>query len=147
MVFSFFLSRGSQKAPDHPQTRKSRFLIGKSTILQMHVLLSSVIIDETGKISKNRPEMATLVGKIPRVDRRLTERHLLVATSASRAPRRTQPLVDRRVLRYSTQPLITNSSKGSFFSGGRKVLALFFRPDRGDCRSRKMLQTASFLAM
>ena len=29
----FFLSRGSQEAPDHPRTRKSRFLIGKSTIL------------------------------------------------------------------------------------------------------------------
>ena len=54
----FFLSRGSQKAPDHPQTRKSHFLIGKSTILQMHVLLSSVSIDETCKISENRSEMA-----------------------------------------------------------------------------------------
>ena len=29
MVFSFFLSRGSEKARDYPQTRERRFLIGK----------------------------------------------------------------------------------------------------------------------
>ena len=54
----YFLPCGSQRAPDHERTRKSRFLIGKSTISEMHVLLSSVFIDESGKISENRPEMA-----------------------------------------------------------------------------------------
>ena len=54
----FFLSCGSQKAPDHARTRKSHFLFGKSTISEMHVLLSSVLIDEFSKISENRPEMA-----------------------------------------------------------------------------------------
>ena len=33
-----------------------------------------------------------------------------------------------------------------FFSGEEKRLH-FFSPDRGDCRSRKMLQNASFLAI
>ena len=56
--FLFFLSSGSQKAPDHPQTRKSRFLIGKSTISERHVLVFSILIEKSGKISENRPEMA-----------------------------------------------------------------------------------------
>ena len=54
----FFLSRGSQKAPDHVRTRKSRFLIGKATISEMHVLVFSVLIEQSGKISENRPAMA-----------------------------------------------------------------------------------------
>ena len=54
----FVLSGGSQRAPNHARIRKSRFLIGKSTISEIHVLLSSVLIDETCKISENRPEMA-----------------------------------------------------------------------------------------
>ena len=56
--FFFFSLQGSQKAPDHPWTRKSHFLIGKSIISEMHVLVFSVLIEQSGKISENRPAMA-----------------------------------------------------------------------------------------
>ena len=41
-----------------PKKRKPANYKLKMTILQTHVLLSSVSIDETCKISENRPEMA-----------------------------------------------------------------------------------------
>ena len=58
MVIPFFLSRGSQKAPDQIRTRQSRFLIGKWTISYKKFIFSLELICESGKISKNRPEMA-----------------------------------------------------------------------------------------
>ena len=90
----------------------------------MHVLLSSVLIDETSKISKNRPEMARedTEGR-PRVDRGLTQGQAL---GAPRAPWR--PYVGG----YGA--LAAALHQMYFFSGEEKCLH-FFSPDRGDCRS------------
>ena len=105
----------------------------------MHVLLSSVLIDESGKISENRPAMAREdTERWPNVDRGLTEGW---------------PRVDRRLgvgspqgalgaLRWRlgrpSRPLSWQISPAKsatlylrqmyFFFGRRKVRALFFRP-------------------
>ena len=57
-IIFFFLSWASQNAPTGHEPHKYRFLFGKSTISEMHVLVFSVLIDQSGKISENRPAMA-----------------------------------------------------------------------------------------
>ena len=76
----------------------------------MYVLLSSVLIDVTGKISKNRPEMARedTEGR-PNVDRTLTERQALVALRCLGVPR----------------GALTGSYQMFFFSGEEKCSHFF----------------------
>ena len=121
----FFLSRGSQKAPDHPRTRKCRFLIGKSAISWKKCLLSLPFICESSKISENRAEMARDITEgWPNVDPTLTQRW---------------PKVDRRsgvgspqgaleALRWRLGRPSRSSPPNVFFSGEEKCVHFFFRP-------------------
>ena len=74
------------------------------------------------------------LGKLPKVDPRSTERRPKV--------RRWQPSGASGCL----GGLSRAPTKCSFFSGEEKC-SHFFSPDRGDCRSRKMLQNAPTLAI
>ena len=71
----FFLFCGSQKGQDHKPTRKSRFLIGKSTIWEICQQDFSGLIKTPDKNAHNRPEMAREDTEgWPKVDRTLTQR-------------------------------------------------------------------------
>ena len=143
---SFFLSRSSQKAPDHPRTQKCHFTIGKSTISSKNCLLSLSFIYESGKITENRAEMAREVrlGN-PNVTRRLPERYPNVTPTFTVGQALVAPTSLPRAHLHPACLARAPLAKCSFFRAKKKCVHVFFAR-RGDCRSRKMLQNKYLLA-